>query len=190
MRLRNILILLAILLALGGYVYFSHIPKPTPPEKERVRVWLVNVDDLQRIEIRLPREGKSQTFIKETKETDNETSESWHFDDPQRSAINPERWGGGIPLLLSGPGADRVIAENAPEEKLAEFGLTQPRMTVTLTLKDGSSVNITIGDATPNGNNFYAQVPGTNNVCTVDYSWYGVVERLVKDPPYASASSD
>ncbi len=180
MRLRNILILLVILLALGGYFYFSNRPEPAPPPETRLFVWLVEMEDITHIKILLPREDLSQSFIKAP-------DKSWHFDDPEQTPVDMKRWGGGIPLLLSGPGLDRVITENAAAEKLTEFGLKQPRMVITLTLKDKSSVNITIGNATPNGNNFYAQVPGTNNVCTVDYSWYGVVERLVKEPPYASS---
>jgi hypothetical protein len=42
-----------------------------------------------------------------------------------------------------------------------------------------------VGDKTPDFNNFYVQAPNRQSVATVDISWYTVVERLVKDPPYA-----
>jgi len=186
LRIRNILILLAILLALGGYIYFSKASQPPPESEPKVFVWDIEMDEIQHVEIRLPREGKSEAFIKIPKGDEF----PWHFDDPQRSAVNSERWGGGIPLLLSGPGAVRVIAESATPEKLAEFGLTQPRMEITLTLENGDILNITIGDWTPDGNAFYIQVPGSNDVCIVDYTWYNEMERLVKEPPYASPSAD
>ncbi len=178
MRLRNILILLAILLTLGGYFYFSNVPQPPPEQEPKLYVWLIEMEELQHIEIRLPREGKSQAFIKEE-------DRSWHFDDPQRSEVDMERWGGGIPLLLSGPGLERVIAKNATEEKLAEFGLTQPQMQITLILEDGYTLNITVGDRTPDGSAFYVQAPRSNDVALVDFTWYEVLERLVKEPPYA-----
>ena len=181
MRLRNILILLVILLALGGFFYFTNRPEPPPPPETRTFVWLLEMDEIQRIEIRLPREDKSQAFIK-IAEGD---KFPWYFDDPQRSPVDMKRWGGGIPLLLSGPSANRVIAENATEEQLAKFGLTQPRMTITLTLESGESVKIIVGDRTPDGGNFYVQAPDSNDVALVDYTWYGVLERLVKEPPYA-----
>ncbi len=186
MRLRNILILLVILLALGGYFYFFNKPEPAPPPEPQLYVWLIEMDEIQHIEIRLPHEDKSEAFIK-VKEED---KFPWYFDDPQRSNVDVERWGGGIPLLLSGPGAVRVIAENATQEELAEFGLTQPRMKITLTLENGDILNINIGDWTPNGNAFYIQVPGSNAVCLVDYTWYNEMERLVKEPPYAPPSTD
>jgi len=141
------------------------------------------MDEIQHIEIRLPREDMSQAFIKEE-------DRSWSFDDPQRTAVDMKRWGGGIPLLLSGPGAERVIAENATQEKLTEFGLTQPRMEIILTLEDGYILNITVGDRTPDGTAFYVQAPDSNDVALVDYTWFEVLERLVKEPPYVPPEAD
>lgn len=139
------------------------------------------MEELQHIKVELPREGKSQTFIK-IPEGD---KFPWYFDDPQKSAINVERWGGGIPLLLSGPGVDRVISENTAEEKLTEYGLTQPQMKITLTLEDGKVLVIKVGDSAPDGHAYYVQVPDSNAVALVDYTWYDVLKRLVIDPPYA-----
>ncbi|MBI3931365.1 MAG: DUF4340 domain-containing protein [Chloroflexi bacterium] len=183
---RNILILLVILLALGGYFYFTNRPGPPPPPETRLFVWLVEMEDIERIEIQLPRQDKSQAFAKEKRGDEF----PWYFDDPQRSAVDMKRWGGGIPLLLSGPAANRVIAENTTEEKLAEFGLTQPQMKIALTLENGEEVSIIVGDRTPDGKAFYVKAPDTNDVALVDYTWYEVLERLVKEPPYALPSAD
>ena len=187
MRLRNILILFIILLALGGYFYFSNGSEP-PPEKEepRVFVWDIEFGEIQHIEIRLPREDRSEAFVKISQED----KFPWYFDDPQRSEVDVARWGGGIELLLTGPGAERVIAKNATEKKLTEFGLTQPQMEITLTLEDGDILNVKVGDRTPDGINYYVQAPGSNDVALVDYTWYKVLERLVKEPPYAPPPDD
>ncbi len=181
MKLQNILILLVVLFIIGGGYYFFNIPKPPETPEPQIFVWQVEMEDIQHIEIRLPRENMSQAFIK-IEEPD---KFPWYFDDPQRSAIDKERWGGGIPLLLSGPGAVRVIAENATPEQLAEFGLLNPRMEITLTLKNGHIMKNMIGDRTPNGAADYVQAPSTNDVALVDYTWYDILERLVKEPPYA-----
>lgn len=186
MRLRSILILLVILLALGGYFYFSNVPEPAVKPEPTTFIWLIDEDTIQHIEIRLPREDKGEAFIK-IPEGD---KFPWHFDDPQRSNVDTQRWGGGIPLLLGGPAASRVIAENATQEKLAEFGLTQPQMEIILTSEDGDILNIIVGDRTPDGTAFYVQAPGSTDVATVDYTWYEVLERLVKEPPYAPPSAD
>ncbi len=149
-------------------------------------VWKIEMTEIQHIEIRLPREDRSEAFVKISQEG----KFPWYFDDPQRSEVDVARWGGGIELLLTGPGAERVIAKNATEEKLTEFGLTQPQMEIILTLEDGDILNITVGDRTPDGTAFYVQVPDSNDVGLVDYTWYEVLERLVKVPPYAPPSAD
>jgi hypothetical protein len=186
LRQQNILILLAILLIVGGCFYFGNIPAAPETAKPQTFIWQIEMDDIQHIEIRLPRENMSQAFIK-IEEPD---KFPWYFDDPQRSAVDTVRWGGGIPLLLSGPSAARVIAQNATSEQLARFGLTQPQMEITLALKNGHIMNIIVGDRTPDGDAYYVQAPSTNDVATVDYTWYGVIERLVKEPPYATPPAD
>ncbi len=186
MRLRSILILLTILLALGGYFYFSNAPQPAAKAEPKLYSWLIDLEEIQHIEIQLPREDKSEAFIK----ISDGDKFPWYFDDPQRSEVDIERWGGGIPLLLSGPGVDRVIARNATEEKLTEFGLTQPLMEITLTLEDGNIMNIKVGDEAPDGHAFYVQAPDSNDVALVDSTWYEVLGRLVKEPPYAPPPAD
>ncbi len=183
MRPKNILILATILAVLAvSYFYFNR-PEPPPPQKQQLYVWLVEMDDIKHIEIQLPNEGLSESFIK-ISEGD---KFPWFFDDPQRSPMDQARWGGGIPLLLSGPGLDRVIAQNISAEQMAKFGLTEPRMKIILTMENGDIVNINVGDSTPDNTNFYVQVPDANSVATVDITWYQVIERLVKEPPYAAA---
>ena len=186
MKLQNILILLTILLAVGGCYYFINIPEPLQTPEPQQYVWLIDMEEIKHIEIRLPREDKSQAFIKISEED----KFPWYFDDPQRSDVDTQRWGGGIPLLLSGPGAGRIIAEDASPEKLAEFGLTQPQMEITLTLENEYVMNIAVGDRTPNGIYYYVQAPRTNDVALVDYTWYQVLERLILEPPYALPSAD
>jgi hypothetical protein len=186
LRIRNILILMIILLVIGGGYYFYDVPKAPETPEAQVFVWQIEMEDIQHITISLPREGKSQSFIKISEED----KFPWYFDDPERSPVDTDRWGGGIPLLLSGPGAGRVIAEDASLEKLTEFGLSQPKMEITLTLENGRIMNIKVGDATPNGAYYYVQAPSTNDVALVDYTWYDVLEKIVLEPPYAATSTD
>lgn len=182
MRVRNILILLVILLGLGGVYYFVSIPEPPKPQEPRYYAWLIEMDDIKHIELSLPKEGKSQAFIKIPKED----TFPWYFDDPQRTNVDTKRWGGGVPLLLSGPGVERIISKNTAPDKLAEFGITQPSMEITLLLTDNKTMNITIGSITPDGSSYYVLAPNTNNdVALVDKSWYDVLARMVTEPPVA-----
>ena len=181
MRFRNILILSVILLALGGYFYMTNRPQPAVKPDPQLFVWMIDMGDIKKITLELPREGKSESFIK-IPEGD---KFPWHFADPQQSKVDTDRWGGGIPLLLSGPGVDRVISENTTDEKLAEFGLKQPQMQITLTLENGDILNIKVGDSAPDRHAYYVQAPHSNDVALVDYTWYDVLARLINEPPYA-----
>ena len=183
MSVRNILILLAVLVVLGGVYFVVSRPKPEEPPQPKVYIWDINYDDIVHIEISLPRQNLSEAFIKIPRSD----QFPWFFDDEQRSPVNQLRWGGGIPLLLSGPGASRVITENATAEQLTEYGLAEPSMRITLTLADGTVIETDIGDKTPNGQNCYVRVPESNAVAIVDYTWYDVLAALVTDPPYISA---
>lgn len=182
MRLKNIIILLAILVVLGGVYLIVSQPEAEDSAEPTVYVWTISADEMEHIEVSLPHQDMSQAFIKIT----GDEGYAWYFDDEERSEINPDRWGGGITLLLEGPGADRVIATDATDEQLATYGLDDPSMIITLILSGGRTMVIKLGDTTISGN-YYVQAPGTNAVATVDYYWYDVMERLVTDPPYVTA---
>lgn len=186
MRARSILALLAVLIILGGVYFIVSRFKATEPVEPTIYVWDVEDSDLVHITISLPRQDLSQAFIK----IPSGDQFPWFFDDPQHSPIDVERWGGGIPLLLSGPSADRVIAEYASAELLARYGLASPSMVINLTLTDESTILINVGDATPNGVNYYVKAPASTAVATVDFTWYDVLASLVTDPPYATPDSD
>jgi hypothetical protein len=187
LRLRNIVILAVILAVLVGVFYLVSRPEPGTSPKPTVYVWSIDMDDITHITISLPREGLSQSFIK----IPQGDKFPWFFDDPpQYSSVNATRWGGGIPLLLSGPGASRDLGYKT-DEQLAEYGLTNPSMKITVTTnKDGieSVIESDVGDKTIDGTNYYVRAPGSNQVALVDYTWYEVLERLVKEPPYATGS--
>ncbi len=187
MKTKNILILVALLAVLGGAFYIVARPKPAPAQQPKDYVWLIEQEDIARITMTLPRETPplSESFISISQGD----KFPWFFDDPQRSPVDAARWGGGIPLLLSGPGADRVVAQSATAEQLSMFGFDKPAMDIQLEMKDGKTMHIEVGDRTPDGNNFYVKAPSTNAVATVDYTWYQVLEKIIRDPPYASAAT-
>jgi hypothetical protein len=185
LRTRNIVILLIILALLGGIYFVFNRPEPAPKQEPKEYVWMIEQDNIEHITITLLRENPqlSQSFIKISKGD----AFPWFFDDPPKySSVNSTRWGGGIPLLLSGPGADRVITYNATPEQLTEFGFGQPKMKIDLILADNTTMTIYLGDATPDGSNYYIRAPNSDAVATVDYTWYNEMERLLKDPPYAT----
>jgi len=177
-RLRTILIMVAILITLGAaFYFFSSRPDPTPPAQPRPSVWQVEMDELKTISISLPRAGKTESWVKHE-------DRYWYFDEPDGPEVNTKRWGGGIPLLLSGPKANRLIAENDTDERMMVYGLADPQMRIQLSLENGESIDIEVGDVTPDGGAYYIRLSDSRDVYTVDHTWYRVLERLVLEPPY------
>jgi hypothetical protein len=180
LKIRNILILLVVLAVAGGVYYVFGRPETLSDTKTQEFVWLIEADDIMQVEFRLPHENISQKFIK----IPQDDQFPWFFDDANHTPVDAVRWSGGIPLLLSGPAADRKVAENATQTQLASFGLDQPLMKIILQLTDKTILNIDVGDLTPDGKRSYVRAPNSNIVATVDASWYELLAGLVKNPPY------
>jgi len=184
LRLRNILILVAVL-AVTIAVYFVTRPAEEPPEKPDPleRIWEFDMDELNYIIIELPNLEMSESFAEHE-------DRQWYFDDPPGPQVDPDRWGGGIPLILSGPGAERSAKKNATEEELAIYGFTQPMMKIFLTKQDEEVISIEVGDAVPDGSAYYIRLADSNDIYIIDASWYDVIERLVLEPPYTPEEED
>jgi len=177
MRGRSIFIMLAVAVALGAVLYVTTRPKPAPPVEPRSFVWLFEMGDLRTMSISLPQQGKSETWVKHQ-------DQYWYFDKPQGPKVDMQRWGGGIPLILSGPGANRRISASASDEQLSIYGLVNPQMRIKLALQDGKTIDIIVGDSTPDHQAYYIKLVDSKEVFTVDYTWYDVLAQLVLDPPY------
>ena len=181
-RHRIIFIMAAVLAALGvAYLVFRPGRTEAAPETQPY-VWKVQMLELQRIAIALPPLGKAESWVKHA-------DKYWYFDRPDGPRVDNHRWGGGIPLLLSGPRASRVITADATDEQLAAYGLQKPRMTISLSTERGEKVDLEVGDLAPTGQSRYIRRSGSRDVYSVDYTWYDVLERLVMDPPYVVESS-
>jgi hypothetical protein len=166
---------------LGVTFYAVSRPEPGEPVDSIPYVWDFDMDDLQHIVISMPRTEQSVSFVLHE-------DRYFYFDVDNGSIVDMQRWGGGIPLLLSGPGADRRLVKNATDAQLAEYGFTTPNLDITLTLKDDSVYNIELGNGTPSGKTYYIRLTEFREIYTVDYTWYDVISRLVTEPPYPAAS--
>ncbi|MDD5191465.1 MAG: DUF4340 domain-containing protein [Dehalococcoidales bacterium] len=186
MKLKSILVLLSIL-AIAGVVFLLMKPKTEQePTAYQPLIWDFNMDALKNIEIILPRMADTQGAP---------NHQSWvlhddryfYFDVPGGTKVDMERWGGGVPLILSGPSAARVIFKNLPDSELAQYGFTQPSMVINLALNDTAEYHIQVGNSTPSGSDYYIKLVDKTDVYTVDKSWFEVVSGLVTNPPYQKA---
>ena len=180
MKLKAIITMILIAAVLGVVFYAVSRPKPTTPVEPRPFVWDFEMDDLKHIDIALREGSLSQQFVKHE-------DRYFYFDEPGGSIVDMVRWGGGIPLILSGPGAERRIAQNADAAKLAAYGFDVPALRIKLTLNDDSVYNVEVGDSVPGGQTYYVRLAELTDVYTVDYTWYDVIAGLVTNPPFPPA---
>lgn len=169
---------LAAVLAILAVVY-AVLGKPETEETPEVppSVWSVEMLELARITISLPLVGKEESWAKHE-------DKHWYFEEQGGPEVSRERWGGGIPLILSGPRASRIIAADSTDETLERYGLRNPRMRIHLTMESGEIIEAEVGDPTPASQGYYIRRSGSRDVYSVDHTWYEVLERLVLEPPY------
>ena len=177
MKLKSIMFLAVMLAGSGILYYYTSRTESPPPTKPRPIVWDVDMEELAKMAISLPTQGKREAWVKHE-------DRYWYFDQPGGPKVNMKRWGGGIPLLLSGPGAERLITDNASKKQLDIFGFLKPSMKIDLTLENKKIIKIEVGDRTPDAQGFYVRLHHAKSIYTVHETWYHVLERLVLEPPY------
>jgi hypothetical protein len=169
--------MLAAFLLLAALLFVLLRPEPEPTVEPRPVVWSIEPDRLWAVTITLPEQEKRERWVKE--------GDDWYFDQSDHRRVDPARWGAGIPLLLSGPKAERLIARDAGAEALAGYGLNSPSMQVELAMADGTSLVVDVGDSTPDGNADYVKLRGSADIYSVSREWRDVLKELVLNPPYA-----
>ncbi len=152
-------------------------PQSKAETAELTYVWSIDFLDIQRVEIILEERDRSEAWIVHD-------DGYFYFDQPGGSIVDIERWGGGIPLLLGGPAAQREIGEVADSAKLDIYGLAKPAMRILIRMRDGAELEVELGDRTPNDMGNYIKLAHSSKVYIVDYTWYDVMENIVLDPPY------
>ena len=105
----------------------------------------------------------------------------WYFTGEQQPSVDLARWGG-VTLVLSGPRARRVLAEEVDD--LKTYGLDPPSTELTLSLRGDRSLEMYLGDLTPDGTGYYATQKGDDNLYVIESVWGQVLRRLASEPPY------
>jgi hypothetical protein len=192
LKLKAILILVAILAVAGTTYYFVTRPKAATQPTAKHFVWNFDMDELQNVTFTLPKAGNGGLTESFDKHPDNQ---EFYFDVVNGPEVDNQRWGGGIPALLSGPQANRMILQSATEAQLQQYGLDPAikplNMDIKLTiLVSGTPVQyeVYVGDSNPDGSNYYVRLSSNTDVYTVDKSWYDVLADIITDPPYIPAA--
>jgi hypothetical protein len=107
------------------------------------------------------------------------TGAEWRVTAPTPSEANNERLND-LVFRIADMRSTRALEGIDP----ADFGLKEPTAQVTIGLKDGTTVSLTIGDENPGATGRYVQVQGDARVHLVPGEYVNGLIELVDNPPY------
>ena len=143
--LRSFIALLAILIALGAYLYFVESKREPESADGKDKVFSVEADAIDELTVKA--ESGEQTTLKKT-------GTDWQIVQP--STLEPDSAEvSGIATNLATLELQRVIDENPSD--LAEYGLAKPRIEIAFK-SGGQEKKLLIGRKTPPGTDLYAKL--------------------------------
>jgi Domain of unknown function (DUF4340) len=178
---RTTLILLALALTLGGFVYFYEIRGANQREEvqdKKEKIFSFDVDEVQSLIVKT----NSQTITLER--NDKSEKPKWLMKSPEMAPANDPIVSYLMDLLVKGK-SDRTISISS--DQLSEFGLTRPQATIDIKLKNQKTHQIALGKPDFNRRFIYAQVDsqtqanGNINVLLVSTDFENAVNREIAE---------
>ena len=171
MNVRFSILLIVVLALIGGTVFITR--ELSSKERREPQPWLfkLNLDDISHISV--SHQDKRVDYALK--------GGQWVIEDGNDTPVFTDRWAG-TTLLLSGPRSSRALADHIDDA--AKYGLDPPRTKVEILDKTGLPLEFHLGDPTPDGDNWYARVAGSDRLFTVASVYGKVVARLATEPPY------
>jgi hypothetical protein len=160
MKFARLLIAAAVLAGLGGLVYWSNRSEAAKAAKgdpkAAPKILDLKENEIKQVEIR-HRDGET-TVVKR------DGSGKWSITAPQPMAADQSAVGA-ITTAAATLSSDRVVDENA--SNLSSYGLEPPRIGITLTMADGKTHVLRIGEDTPTDGGAYAMLDGDKRLFTI-----------------------
>ena len=166
--------LVVVALAVAWVAYTNPFSSDEAEEDDAPWFYQVSMDDITDISIQ---HKESQVEFYRTDQN------WWSFVDPPDVPPDLHRWGG-IVLLLSGPQTRRdLTATSASIEDPTEYGLDDPQTVVDIGLLGGRFLQFRLGAKTTDGEHYYSQVDGFDELFLIVSTWGDVISRIARDPP-------
>ncbi|MBZ5635259.1 MAG: DUF4340 domain-containing protein [Acidobacteriia bacterium] len=174
MKFARLLIAAAVLAGLVGLWYWSNRSEEAkagkPDPKAPPKILELKEADIKQIEIR-HRDGES-TVVKR------DDAGKWSITAPQPLAADQSAVAS-ITSAVSSLSSDRMVDENA--SNLSSYGLDPPRIGITLTMADGKTRVLRIGEDTPTEGNTYAMLDGDKRLFTIASSGKSALDKQSKN---------
>lgn len=164
MKWKTTVVLLVVTIAVGAYVSLYELKQPTPQRREELANQVVQIpaEDVTALAVELPK-GKVALARQDG---------LWRLASPLQARADESLIRRAL-SELDPLTAERVL-EGTPQKPLAlaEFGLAPPRGTITVTMKDGKTTTVWLGEPTPVESNRYAALPGSPKIFIVSHDLF------------------
>ena len=169
---KRLIIAATLLIGLSGALWYSNkqesekanAPSPDAPPK------ILDLPNDQFAKIEINRMGAEPVVLTKAAE--------WSIDVPKKLAADPDAANAYVATLASLV-SDRLV--NDATADFAPYGLKDPILTVTVTMKDGKSHKVQIGDDAPSGSATYARLAGDAKLYLVPTSTKAALEKTWRD---------
>jgi hypothetical protein len=177
MKLRNTLVLIAVLALLGGYVYFFELRKGNEPTANSAAAIVLDLNSAQITGITVT---KTQDGVTTTARVQREVGQPWQIEEPVQEPADDVRVNN-LTGLLAKLEATRQIEQSASDPSI--YGLQPPAFEIVVTLQDGSEQTLTIGEMNPTKSGYYGQHKGDPAVYLLPISPASDLEDWLLAPP-------
>jgi hypothetical protein len=158
MKPKGLLIAVVLLAVLGGLIWWSNKKEAAAsksPATTETKILTIPEDQIQEIKI----QHANGDIVDLRRDTG-----KWRIVQPKALAADPDTSSSLVSALTSVT-ADKTIEDKATD--ISPYGLNHPILDVTVTKKDGTTVELLLGDDTPNSSGSYAKLPKDPRVFTV-----------------------
>lgn len=172
MKFRGLIAAVVVLAGLGGWVWWSQKHPAKATSTEPMPPAILKVDPHAVTSITVTQKGSQPVAISPN------GSDTWKITSPAEYRADSDTVNS-IIHTMSDLHSESLIDGHAVN--LGPYGLGEPSVTVKLDEKNGQSASLSVGDKTPTGSGYYAMVPGTARVYTVDASVQATLAKSMND---------
>ncbi len=175
--------LVAVLLVLGGYIWYTFLredaPPLTPPTPVPTTIPFVEFSDDQVTTVEI-RDVKQERVTRVTRAGD-----VWKMEQPAQGDADPARVSALVYQLA------QIVPERQinPSGDLAGYGLNPAAYQVNLTLADGSKINFEVGGQNPGETYYYARKVNETPLYLISSPIVNEIKEFVEMPPYTPTPS-
>src|SRR5579872_4654956 len=165
MKIKGLLIAVALLAVLTGTLYWSNKHQPAtdaskPPGAPDLgpALMALNQDDVVKFDLK--KDGAEEAAIAK------DASGAWHTTAPVAVPVAADAISSFMTALVK-LNADHVVEDKSTANDLAQYGLDKPKFEADITTKDGKVRTLLIGGESPAGRVDYAMLQGDPKIYTI-----------------------